>query len=201
MKKQSEIIKSLTDRQLLFHLYLTQVIILFITVILSFFLYDSIFAVLNFIEWDDGYAYLLGVGAGLLIVGFDILMYRLLPAHYFDDGGINERIFLNRHPFHILFLAIIVGVSEELLFRGVLQNFIGWIGASLLFAIIHFRYLSHWFLSLNIVLLSFFIGYFYLITDNLLAPIVLHITVDFLLGLLLKIQKKRGKEGVTNIAK
>ncbi|MET3696149.1 membrane protease YdiL (CAAX protease family) [Bacillus oleivorans] len=194
MKKQSEIIKSLTDRQLLINLYATQLIILVITIILSFVFFGDLSTLFLLIKWNDGAAYLIGFIAGLLVVGLDVLMARLLPPQFFDDGGINERIFLKRHPLHILFLAVIIGVSEELLFRGILQNTLGWFWASLIFALIHFRYLSHWYLSLNITLLSLFIGYVYILSENLIAPIILHITVDFLLGLFLKIQKKVKKK-------
>ncbi|HWO75833.1 MAG TPA: CPBP family intramembrane glutamic endopeptidase [Bacillus sp. (in: firmicutes)] len=199
MKKQSEIIKSLTDRQLLLNLYVTQIILLIITMILSFIFYGNLSTPFSFIQWNDGYAYVIGFTAGVLVVGIDVLLTKLLPPEFYDDGGINERIFLKRHPLHILFLAIIIGISEELLFRGILQNTVGWFWASVIFALIHFRYLSHWYLSLNITVLSFFIGYVYILSENLIAPIILHITVDFLLGLFLKIQKKREKEGVMNI--
>ena len=168
-------------------------------IFLSFVFYGNLSTLFSFIQWRDGNAYVIGFTAGLLVVGFDLLMTKLLPSHFYDDGGINERIFLKRHPFHILFLAVLIGVSEELLFRGILQNSWGWFWASLIFALIHLRYLSHWYLILNITVLSFFIGYVYILSDNLMAPIVLHITVDFLLGLFLKVQKKREKEGVTNI--
>ncbi|GAA0347174.1 CPBP family intramembrane metalloprotease [Bacillus carboniphilus] len=199
MKKQAELIKSLTDRQLILNLYVTQGIILLLAIILSYIFLDGLKSLLDLIQWNDLGAYLVGISAGILIVMIDLVLYKVLPERFYDDGGINERIFLNRPPLQIFMLATVIGISEELLFRGVLQNTIGWIWTSLLFALIHFRYLSHWFLTVNITLLSFFIGYIYVITNNLIAPIVLHITVDFLLGLFLKIQK-RGKEGVSDVS-
>jgi hypothetical protein len=111
---------------------------------------------------------------------------KLLPASFYDDGGLNERIFKNRHVFHTFVIALFVAFSEELLFRGIIQTKVGLVIASIIFAIIHYRYLFNWYLFFNIILLSFLIGFIYKWTGNLAVTIMMHFVIDFLLGVYIK---------------
>jgi membrane protease YdiL (CAAX protease family) len=183
--KYNELIKGLTDRQLLSHLYMTQIILLGITFILGILLFDH-FSYLKTIDFSDVRILLIGVPAGAFVVIVDIIFMRLLPKSFYDDGGLNERIFKNRSVIHIALIAAFVAFSEELLFRGVIQTKVGLILASLIFAIIHYRYLFNWFLFSNIVILSFFIGAVYEWSNNLALTMIMHFTIDFLLGLYIK---------------
>ena len=183
--KYNELIKGLTDGELLFHLYMTQIILLVITFILGILLYDH-FSFMQAIDISDLRILSIGVPAGVAIVLVDILLMKMLPPHFYDDGGLNERIFKNRSVIHIIWIAAFVAISEELLFRGVIQTKVGLILASLIFAIIHYRYLFNWFLFSNIVILSFFIGFIYEWTNNLAITMVTHFIIDFLLGLYIK---------------
>lgn len=183
--KYNELIKGLTDREILFHLYMTQIILLVITIVLGFLLFDQ-FSFMKAIDFSDIRILLIGVPAGVAVVILDILLMKWLPSSYYDDGGLNKRIFKNRSILHIAWIAAFVAISEELLFRGVIQTKVGLILASLIFAIIHYRYLFNWFLFTNIVVLSFFIGYMYEWSENLALTIVMHFTIDFLLGLYIK---------------
>ncbi|MCM3692880.1 CPBP family intramembrane glutamic endopeptidase [Neobacillus niacini] len=183
--KYNELIKGLTDRELLFHLYMTQIILLVITIGLGILLFDQ-FSFMKAIDFSDKKIFLIGVPAGVAVVILDILLMKWLPSSYYDDGGLNNRIFKNRSILHIAWIAAVVAISEELLFRGVIQTKVGLILASLIFAIIHYRYLFNWFLFTNIVILSFFIGYMYEWSNNLALTIVMHFTIDFLLGIYIK---------------
>jgi uncharacterized protein len=183
--KYIELIKGLTDRELLSHLYMTQIVLLGITFILGVLLFDH-FAYLHTIDFSDVRILLIGVPAGAAVVIVDIVLMKLLPHSFYDDGGLNERIFKNRSVIHIVWIAAFVAISEELLFRGVIQTKVGLILASLIFAIIHYRYLFNWFLFSNIVILSFFIGSVYEWSNNLAITIIMHFTIDLLLGLYIK---------------
>ncbi|NWQ39844.1 CPBP family intramembrane metalloprotease [Bacillus sp. EB106-08-02-XG196] len=183
--KYNELIKGLTDREILFHLYMTQIILLVITIVLGFLLFDQ-FSFMKAIDFSDIRILLIGVPAGVAVVMLDILLMKWLPSSYYDDGGLNKRIFKNRSILHIAWIAAFVAISEELLFRGVIQTKVGLILASLIFAVIHYRYIFNWFLFTNIVVLSFFIGYMYEWSENLALTIVMHFTIDFLLGLYIK---------------
>lgn len=186
-RKYNELITALTDKELLFHLYMTQIIILAISLILGFLLFDN-FSFFN-PDWKDVRILSIGAPCGIAVVLADLLLMNLLPRSYYDDGGLNERIFKNRTSLHIVVIAAFVAFSEELLFRGVIQTKVGLLIASLIFAIIHYRYLFNWFLFLNIILLSFFIGFIYLKTGNLAITIWMHFIIDLLLGLYIKFRK------------
>jgi uncharacterized protein len=184
-KKYNELIASLTDKELLYHLYLTQIILLIISFILGFVFFDH-FSYLNTLHIHDVNIIKIGIPAGVGIVIIDILLMKYLPASFYDDGGLNQRIFKNKSIFHIFVIAACVAFSEELLFRGIIQTKVGLIAASFIFAIIHYRYLFNWFLFVNIVVLSFFIGSIYAYTNNLAVTIVMHFVIDFLLGIYIK---------------
>lgn len=187
-KKYFELINGLTDKDLLFHLYMTQVILCVISILLGFIFFDHL-SYLNNISLQDFQIITIGVPAGIAVVLADILLMKWLPSSYYDDGGLNERIFKNRNIFHILFIALFVAFSEELLFRGIIQTKLGLILASIIFAIIHYRYLFNWFLFVNIVVLSFFIGLIFEWTDNLAVTIAMHFVIDFLLGVYIKFRR------------
>ncbi|MEW9049792.1 MAG: CPBP family intramembrane glutamic endopeptidase [Neobacillus sp.] len=187
-KKYTDLINGLTDKELLFHLYMTQLILLVISIILGLILYDH-YSFLQNIHITDPRILTVGIPAGIIVVLLDILLMRFLPPSFYDDGGLNVRIFRNRNVFHIAFIAAFVAFSEEILFRGVIQTKVGLIVASIIFAVIHYRYLFNWFLFSNIVLLSFLIGFIYDWTNNLAITIVMHFSIDFLLGLYIKCKK------------
>ncbi|MEC1521528.1 type II CAAX endopeptidase family protein [Neobacillus niacini] len=183
--KYNELIKGLTDRELLSHLYMTQIFLLVITFVLGILLFDH-FSYLYTIDFSDIRILLIGIPAGVAVVIVDIILMKLLPKSFYDDGGLNERIFKNRSVIHIAGIAALVAFSEELLFRGVIQTKVGLIFASIIFAIIHYRYLFNWFLFSNIVIISFLIGFIYEWSNNLAITIIMHFTIDFLLGLYIK---------------
>ncbi|TMU86719.1 CPBP family intramembrane metalloprotease [Bacillus sp. BHET2] len=198
MQKQGEIIQQLSKKQLTFHLYFTQIVLLTIAFGLGIFLFDS---------WTDFWKQFhlstsiitIGLTSGLLIVIIDVVLMKKLPSKYYDDGGVNARIFTNRGIGEIALLALFISFSEEVLFRGVVQFHFGLIVSSIIFALIHFRYWAHWFLIVNVVLLSFWIGFIYEQTDNLVVTIIMHFVIDFLLGLHMRKKGRQGsKEGMSH---
>ncbi|OIK15540.1 hypothetical protein BIV60_09285 [Bacillus sp. MUM 116] len=188
--KYIDLIRGLSDRELLFHLYMTQMILLSISIILGFILFDH-FSFLNHFRLNDIMIVKIGLPAGVLVVLVDIALMKWLPSSYYDDGGLNERIFNNKNMLQILWIAALVAFCEELLFRGIIQTKVGLIFASVIFAVIHYRYLFNWYLFFNIVLLSFFIGFIYEWTNNFAVTTVMHFVIDFLLGMYIKMKHKQ----------
>ena len=184
--KQAELIGQMSTKELTFHLLVSQCILLIIALIIGIFLFNHLSAFFSLfrLEWS---IITLGLTSGILVVLIDVFLMKILPKHYYDDGGINERIFANRSVASIALLSIIIAFSEEILFRGVLQTHFGLIITSIIFAIVHVRYWSHWFLITNVLVLSFWIGLVYEFSgNNLLVPITMHFTIDFLLGLVIQ---------------
>lgn len=195
--KYSEIINEFTDKELIRHLYTTQIILIALSLALSIFLFDgySFWLQIHLFDLD---VLTIGLTAGLLVVLIDFLFTKWLPSSYYDDGGLNERIFRNQSFFQIFWITIFVAFSEEMLFRGIIQTKIGLVWACLLFAAVHYRYLFNWFLFINIILLSFLIGFIFAWTNNLAVTIVMHFVIDFLSGIQIRwknINKVNEQEG------
>ncbi|MBB6444734.1 CPBP family intramembrane glutamic endopeptidase [Bacillus benzoevorans] len=193
-KNYFELIKEIPDKELLKSLYVTQILLLTIALLLGVFLFDSFQAFVDLINTADPSILLFGAGGGLAVVIVDVILMKLLPAKWYDDGGLNERIFQKRSFIEIAVIAVFVAAGEEILFRGVIQTHFGLVPASLLFALVHYRYLFQVFLFINVTGLSFFIGFIYLQTENLAVPIVMHFIIDFLLGCLIKIKYEKNKK-------
>jgi len=181
-----QLIKELSDKQLMKHLYLTQLILLIVASILYQFIWKS--TPLKELFLADRRDIFLGVAAGIAVVIIDIMMMKVLPAEYNDDGGLNERIFRARNPIHIALIAFMVAFVEEFLFRGIIQTNLGLLLSSVIFAVVHYRYLFNRFLFANIVILSLLIGGLFQWTESLLAVIIMHFIIDFLLGIIIRYQ-------------
>lgn len=187
--KQSELIKQMSANDLKKSLILSQMVFILIAIILSVFLFENFSDWINYFDLNGNDVFYYGVVPGLIVVTIDIVLMRTLPKRYYDDGGINEKIFKNRPVSDIFILALTIAIAEELLFRGVLQTTFGYVIASTVFALAHFRYLKKPVLLVSVLLLSFYIGYLFEITGNLLVTISAHFIIDFLLGLIIRSQK------------
>ena len=78
-----------------------------------------------------------------------------------------------------LVLALLSGIVEETLFRGMLQPRIGLVAASLLFGLVHFaprRELLPW--TLMSIAAGFLLGWLFDATGNLVAPVVAHAGIN-----------------------
>lgn len=193
MMKQAELIKKMTDKEILLNLYITQLTMLALAFIASGFLFEEWTSLFSLFKWQPFHIFVIGGGSAVVIILLELWLEKVLPKSMLDDGGINERVFRDRNIIHILFLAAIIALSEELLFRGVLQTNFGIIPASILFALIHFRYLHKFLLFIITVSLSFYLGWLYLITGNLLVPIFTHFTIDFVLGCILRFRNNENQ--------
>ncbi len=183
---QKEIIKSLSQKDLYMNLYFTQGIFLFLTLLFSLIFKQGVNEWLALFHFEWRSLLMWTVPTVVIIVVLDVLLWIKVPKKWIDDGGINERIFSNISVYHLLLISIIIGVSEEILFRGVLQVNIGYVASSLLFAFMHIRYITKPVLLLFVTLLSFLLGWIFMVSGNLLVPIVIHICIDFLLGLIIR---------------
>ncbi|QKS71060.1 CPBP family intramembrane metalloprotease [Paenalkalicoccus suaedae] len=188
MQKQSEIVKTLSDKELYANVYMTQVGIFVLALISAFFFQGSVFEHFTKIIYTNE-ALLYGSIFAFIAVALNLFFTSILPSSYFDDGGINERIFRRMHPLHIVFISMVVAVSEEILFRAILQEELGLIIASVIFALIHIRYVTKPFLFGFVIILSFALGILYMWTGNLLTVIVAHFLIDAILGFIIRYKR------------
>ncbi|NDI34321.1 type II CAAX endopeptidase family protein [Chengkuizengella sediminis] len=181
-------VAKMSDKLLLYNLYFTQLLTLFIGLIIIFFQGRSVIEILRL---PESYAQALGWGIGfaIAVLVFDLLISRWVPEEISDDGGINERIFKNRPLWHIFLISLIVAICEELLFRGAIQHVFGPYWTSILFAAIHIRYLQHWLMTGLVFSISYGLGWIYIQTETLWVPIIAHFLIDFIMGTIIKYKK------------
>ncbi|MFC5772464.1 CPBP family intramembrane glutamic endopeptidase [Ectobacillus antri] len=187
-KKRS---RHFTAKELRLNLYITQLLVLLISIILAWLLFDSPQDVLTLFVWDPIRILLIGGGAAICIVMLDYVAMKLFPESWFDDGGINERVFHGIGIIHLACVTLLIGFAEEFLFRGIVQTQFGFWVASLTFAVLHVRYIRKPFLFTFVLVISMFLGCLFELTGNLFITIFAHFLTDFMMGLHLR-------EGVDN---
>ena len=182
----------LTDRLLLINLYLTQAITLVVALVWILFQQRNPIKLLALPQ--DGNFALWGLGLAMTMLVIDLILSRVVPENSMDDGGINEMLFRNRPIWHIVLIAFIVSICEELLFRGAIQHAFGPYWTSILFAVIHVRYLRHWIPTGWVFLSSYGLGYIYLESGTLWAPIMCHFLIDLISGMVIRFRRKEDNE-------
>ena len=121
----------------------------------------------------------LGLGlllAAAVILVSDVVMRRRL-LHWF---AVEVRTLLGPVDWSTaLYLALLSGVGEEILFRGVMQPAIGYVATSLIFGLVHIgpdrRYLV-W--TAFAVVMGVLLGGTLLITGSLVGPLVAHVLIN-----------------------
>lgn len=189
-KDRNQLISKMSYRDLLMNLFASQLLFVTLGIGLSYLLFDSLTEWTELISWSPREFILFGFLPGIAVVILDLLLMKVMPEEQYDDGGLNTRLFTEAPVIHIFFIALIVAVCEEILFRGLLQTTFGIYVASFLFAFMHFRYIRKPVLFFFVLILSFSLGFLYMWTGNLLVPIVMHFTIDFTLGLIIHMKKK-----------
>ena len=121
---------------------------------------------------------LLGAISGLAVVGLTRLSLRFEAVRALN-AELSEMLG-EPGAGTITALAISSSIGEELLFRGALQPLIGFLPTALLFALLHGGFnarLRLW--AIFALLAGFLLGGLTLFTDNLLAAILCHLTVNY----------------------
>ncbi len=93
-------------------------------------------------------------------------------------------LFKNASLLQLGLLSVLAGVGEEALFRGVLQTWLvqhvgiypGWILASIAFGLAHFVNRAY---AIVATLIGLYLGWLYLVSGNLLLPVIAHALYDF----------------------
>lgn len=179
--------QQLTDKLLLVNLYITQGLTLFIGLIWILLQKRNPIHILNFP--DSVHFVYWGLGLAAIMLAVDFLLTHIVPEDSMDDGGINELLFGNRPLWHIVVISAVVAVCEELLFRGAIQHSLGPYWTSILFAVIHVRYLRHWIPTGWVFLSSYGLGYIYIHSGSLWAPILCHFLIDLFSGMVIRYRR------------
>ncbi|MGL5081136.1 MAG: lysostaphin resistance A-like protein [Microcoleaceae cyanobacterium] len=135
----------------------------------------------------------LGFAIGLIITLVSAVIYRLWPAY---NRSANAYLKLVLTPLlwpDLIWLGLLPGLSEELLFRGVMLGAIGFddvglIISSLCFGILHFSGSQQWPYVIWATVVGLALGYAGIATGNLLVPIIAHVCTNFVSGCLWKLK-------------
>lgn len=137
----------------------------------------------------------LAVGMGISVASS--IIYRLWPAY---RHSANYYLALILKPLQwpdLIWLGLLPGLSEELLFRGVMLsdlglNTVALLVSSVFFGLLHFSGPQHWPYVVWATVVGLILGYSALATGNLLVPIVAHVFTNLASGCLWKLGRLSG---------
>ncbi|WP_353855387.1 CPBP family intramembrane glutamic endopeptidase [Bacillus sp. Bos-x628] len=193
IEQHRQIIQKLTDRQAVEQLYFTQLLMLVVSFLLGIFMFEHFSDFTALWQLNDIKIVTYGVGGALIVIVLDAIVMKVFPPHMYDDGGLNEKMFKNRSIPHIVWLTLLIAFPEEILFRGIVQQQFGLEIASIVFALLHFRYLSKILLFILVVSISIFLGLLYEWTANLFVPVMTHFVIDLVFACQIRF-KYRGRD-------
>jgi len=174
-------IEPLTRTQILIAMGVTAVVLLIVARL--WLLFDSSMVMLP-LQWsvlDCVWGLALGVGITLA----SSMIYRIWPAYRQSADFYLELIIKPLAIPDIIWLGLLPGMSEELLFRGVMLPAIGlsWFGlgiSSVCFGVLHFSGSQHWSYVVWATVIGLVLGVSAVTSGNLLVPIVAHVSTNLL---------------------
>lgn len=133
----------------------------------------------------------LGVGIGLGITVASSLVYAAWPAYRRSADYYLEMVLRPLVWPDLIWLGLLPGLSEELLFRGVMLPAFGFDGpailfSSLCFGVLHLSSLKQWPYVVWASLIGVVFGASAVMTNNLLVPITAHVVTNFVSSVLWK---------------
>ena len=182
-------IEPLTRSQLLVAMGVTAVILLVVAKI-----WIQLGSVSLFSIKFTGFDALLGLAIACFISGASSLIYRLWPA-YRKSADLYLSLVLKPLLWpDLIWLGLLPGLSEELLFRGVMLPALGLdtsglVVSSLCFGILHLSGWEQWPYAIWATVVGLLLGFSAIATGNLLVPIVAHILTNLLSSFLWKLDK------------
>ncbi|MBW4563779.1 MAG: CPBP family intramembrane metalloprotease [Mojavia pulchra JT2-VF2] len=137
---------------------------------------------------------LFGVGLGLIITFLSGLTYRFYPPYRKSADYYLELVLKPLALPDIIWLGLLPGLSEELLFRGVMlpalgSDHVAVIVSSLCFGVLHLSGSQQWPYVIWATIVGLILGYSALFTGNLLVPIIAHIITNLISSYLWKLRR------------
>ncbi|NJL45076.1 MAG: CPBP family intramembrane metalloprotease [Leptolyngbyaceae cyanobacterium SM2_3_12] len=180
----------LSRMQVLAAMGVTAVVLLVIAKVWLYF--DSITVLtLTFSSQDS----LIGVAIGLGITLTSAVIYQLWPAYRRSAESYLELVLRPLHWPDLIWLGLLPGLSEELLFRGVMLPAIGlnWLGilvSGASFGVLHLSGLQQWTYVVWATVIGLVLATGAVVTGNLLVPILAHIVTNLLSSLVWKVRQQ-----------
>lgn len=184
-------IETLTRIQILTAMGLTAVVWLVITKLTLEFSHISLLR----LYWSP-IDLLLGIALAVVITISSSIIYRIWPA-YRQSADFYLNLILKPLVLpDLIWLGLLPGLSEELLFRGIGLplfglNATGIIASSVSFGILHFNSLQQWPYVVWATTVGLFLGFSAVQTGNLLVPIIAHILTNIISGYMWKMGNRQ----------
>ncbi len=170
----------LSRQQILWVMALTAVILLIISKVWLYFgavdLLDLTFN-LQDLTW--------GIALALSIILASSIVYRLWPDYRRSADAYLELVIKPLNWIDLIWLGLLPGLSEELLFRGVMLPALGFnalalVVSSLVFGMLHLSGKEQWPYVVWATVVGLALGYGALATGNMLVPIVAHVLTNLI---------------------
>ncbi|AEE15370.1 Abortive infection protein [Thermodesulfobium narugense DSM 14796] len=120
------------------------------------------------------------VGILVFLLGFYISKIFLFAKRI--DQALYINVFKQANILEMLYISILSAFSEEMFFRGLMQEFLGIYLASIFFGILHTPEISikGLFYAIYISFIGFILGALYIQQGTILAPMIAHFIINFL---------------------
>ena len=137
----------------------------------------------------------LGILIGLGLTGLSSIVYATWATYRQSADFYLAMVLKPLAMPDLVWLGLLPGLSEELLFRGVMLpalglDPIGILLSSLCFGVLHMTNLQQWPYALWATIVGMILAFTMVETGNLLIPIVAHITTNFVSGLSWKLKAR-----------
>ncbi|MGF1459829.1 MAG: lysostaphin resistance A-like protein [Leptolyngbyaceae cyanobacterium] len=178
----------LSRTQILVAMGVTAIVLLLIARFWLFF--DTV--IMLSVEFDP-VILVVGIGIGIGITGASGIAYQVWPG-YRRSADVYLKMVLEPLAWgDLIWMGLLPGLSEELLFRGVMLpaiglNVYGIVFSSLCFGVLHLSGLQQWPYVIWATLIGLVLAYSALLSGNLLVPIVAHVSTNLLASIVWKIK-------------
>jgi membrane protease YdiL (CAAX protease family) len=170
----------LSRTQVLIAMGVTAVVLLLVTKLWMQFGEASLLS----LKWS-GLAVLMGLGLGGAITVASSVIYRTWAAYRQSADYYLELVLKPLIWPDVIWLGLLPGLSEELLFRGVMlptfgMDAAGVVFSSLCFGVLHLSNLKQWPYVVWATIVGMSLGASAVVTGNLLVPIIAHISTNLI---------------------
>ncbi|OKH44059.1 CPBP family intramembrane glutamic endopeptidase [Phormidium tenue] len=183
-------LEPLTRVQVLVAMGVTAVVLLLISKAWLYF--DPVELMPMRLSWADG---LLGVGLGVAITLASGVVYRLWPAYRHSADTYLTLVLQPLQWPDLIWLGLLPGLSEELLFRGVMlpaigMNTLGIVVSAASFGVLHLSSLQQWTYVVWATAIGLVLAIGAVLTGNLLVPIVAHTVTNLVSSVVWKLRQQ-----------
>ena len=140
-------------------------------------------------------AFLQGIILAILIIIASAIMTKLWAQYRISAEKYLDFVITPLAMPDLIWVGLLPGLSEELLFRGVMIPALGYdwfalIISSVLFGVLHLNDRESWHYVTWAIIIGFVLGYSVYITGNLLVPVLAHVLINLFSSLYWKLKNR-----------